>query len=63
MWEIAVHLAVACDVYDGLFLLLSLFPRTALDEILDLIESISEGLPTDFRIDELFNENLRYIVR
>ena len=37
--EIAVHLAVACDVYDGVFVL-SFFPRDVLDEILNLIESV-----------------------
>ena len=36
---------MAGDVYDGVFVL-SLFPRDALDEILDLIESVSEGFPT-----------------
>ena len=40
MWEIAGHLAVACDVYDGVFFVLSFFPRGVLDEI--LIESVSE---------------------
>ena len=49
MWEIAVHLADAGGVYDGVFLcVLSLFPRDVLDEILDLIESVSEGFPTYF---------------
>ena len=38
----AVHLAVACDVYDGVFFVLSFFPRGVLDEILNLIESVSE---------------------
>ena len=37
--EIAVHLAVACD---GVFEL-SFFPQGVLDEILNLIESVSEG--------------------
>ena len=42
MWEIAVHLAIAGSVYDGDF-----SPRNVLDEILDLIESVSAGfLPT-----------------
>ena len=46
-WEIAVHLAVACDVYDGvLSLCLSFFQRGVLDEILNLIESVSEGFPS-----------------
>ena len=35
--EITVHLAVA----GGVFLVLSFFPRDVLDEILDLIESVS----------------------
>ena len=42
VWEIAVHLAVACDVYDGVFFVLSFFPRGVLGEILNLIESVSE---------------------
>ena len=44
LWEIAVQLAVACDVYDDVFVL-SFFPRDVLDEILNLIESVSEGVP------------------
>ena len=47
VWEIAVHLAVACDVYDGLFVLF-FFPRGVLDEILNLIESVSDGFPSYF---------------
>ena len=38
----AVHLAIACAVYDGVFFVLSFFPRGVLDEILNLIESVSE---------------------
>ena len=38
VWELAVHLAVTCDVYDGIFFVLSFFPRDVLDEILNLIE-------------------------
>ena len=45
MWEIAVHLAVACDVYDGVFLCCSFSNKDVLDEIWDLIESVSEGFP------------------
>ena len=47
-WEIAVYLAVAGDVFDGVFffVVLSFFPRDILDEILVLIESVSEGFPT-----------------
>ena len=41
--KIAVHLAVACDVYDGVFLCCLFFPLGVLDEILNLIESVSEG--------------------
>ena len=47
MWEIAVHLAVACDVYDVSFCAV-FFPRGVLDEILNLIESVSEGFPSYF---------------
>ena len=35
VWEIAVYLAVACDVYGSVFL-----PRDVLDVILNLIESV-----------------------
>ena len=38
--------AVAGDVYDGVFFVLSFFPRDVLDEILDLTETGSEGFPT-----------------
>ena len=54
MWDIAVHLVVAGGVCEGVFLsfralignkfiviVLSFFPRDVLDEILDLIESVS----------------------
>ena len=43
-WEIAVHLAVAGDIFDGVF-----FPRDVLHEIWDFIESVSECFPTYFR--------------
>ena len=33
--------------------MLSFFPRDVLDDILDLIESVSEGFPTYSSIDEL----------
>ena len=46
MLEIAVRLAVACGVYDGVFFVLSFFPRDVLNEILNLIESVSEGFST-----------------
>ena len=46
MWEIVVHQAVAGDVYDGVSLCCFFFPQDVLDEILDLIESVSEGFPT-----------------
>ena len=55
MWEIAVHLAVACDVYDGVFFVLFFFPRGVLDEILNLIESVSEGFPSYFFINGLYS--------
>ena len=45
MLEIAVHLAVACGVSDGVFCA-ALIPRDVLDEILDLTRSVSEGFPT-----------------
>ena len=46
--EIAVHLAVAGDVFDGVILCCCFFPRDVLDEISDLIESVSEIFPTYF---------------
>ena len=47
MWEIAVHLAVACDVYDGVFLCCPFsLEGGVLDEMLNLIESVSEGFPS-----------------
>ena len=36
MWEIAVHLAVACDVYDGVFFCAVLFPTRCLGWDLEL---------------------------
>ena len=44
--EFAVHLA--CDVYDGVFLCCSFSPRGVLDEILNLIESVSEVFSSYF---------------
>ena len=46
MRETAVHLAVAGGVFDGIFLCCSFFPLDVLDEIWDVIESVSEGLLT-----------------
>ena len=46
VWEIAVHLAVAGDVHDGVVLCCPFFSRDVLDEFWDLIESVSEGFPT-----------------
>ena len=47
MWETAVHLAVACGVFYGVFCTV-LFPLDVLDGIWDLIESVSEGFLTYF---------------
>ena len=44
-WEIAVHLAVADDVFGDVFFAVP-FPMRFLDEILDLTESVSEGFLT-----------------
>ena len=47
MWEIAVHLAAACGVCGGVFLCCFFIPRDVLDEILNLVKSVSECfLPT-----------------
>ena len=43
--EIAVHLAVAGDVFVGVFCAV-LFPRDVLGETWDLIDSVSGGFPT-----------------
>ena len=43
---VAVHLAVACDVFLYVSLCCPFFPRDVLDRIWDLIGSVSEGFPT-----------------
>ena len=48
VWEIAVHLAVACEVFIDVSLCCPFFPRDVLDENLDLIGPVSEGFPTFF---------------
>ena len=48
VWEIAVHLAVTCDVFDGVFLCCPFFPQDVLNEIWDLIGSVSESCPFYF---------------
>ena len=45
VWETAVHLAVACGVFYGVFCAVH-FPLDVLDGIRDLIESVSEGFLT-----------------
>ena len=57
VWEIAVHLAVACDVYDGVFLCCPFSPRDVLDEILNLneSESVSEVFSTYSHYEEHSN--------
>ena len=39
----AVHLAVAGDVFEGSYFVLSCFPRDVLDEIWDWVKSIAGG--------------------
>ena len=39
--------------------MLSFFPRDVLDEIWDLIESVSEGFPPTFPMSFLHNKHLR----
>ena len=46
MLDITVHLAVAGKVFDSVFLCCPFSPRDVLDEIWDLIKSVSEGVPT-----------------
>ena len=56
IWEKAIHLAVADDVFDGVFLCRPFFPRDVLDEIWDLIESVSGGFPTYSYNTCIFND-------
>ena len=44
VWKIAIHLAVAGDVFDGVFLCCP-FSHDVLDDIWELIESVFEVLP------------------
>ena len=46
MVKITVHLDVTCDIYDGVFLCCPFLSRDVLDEILNVIESVSESFPT-----------------
>ena len=62
VWDIAVHLAVACDVYNGVFLCCPFFPRAVLDEILNLIESVSESFPAYSLYHEMGRERERECV-
>ena len=61
-----MHLAVAGDVFDGVILCF-FSPRDVFDEILDLIESVSEDFPI-FSCAEIFTcfycflSNLCFIV-
>ena len=43
---IAVHLAAAGGVYDGVFLCCPFSPRDVLDDFYDLIGPVSEGFPS-----------------
>ena len=61
VWETAVHRAVAGDVFDGVFFVLSFFPLHVLNEIWDLIESVSEGFLTYFTDDTELN-GLRILI-
>ena len=58
VWETAVHLAVAGGVFDGVFCAV-LFPLDVLDEIWDLIESVSEGFLTYSYFIEGFVERIK----
>ena len=42
----AVHMAVAGDVFGGVLFCAVLFPRAVLDEIWDIIESVPQSFPT-----------------
>ena len=56
--QIAFHLAAAGGVYDGVFFVLSFIQWDVLDEILDLIQSVSEGFPSYF-CKEKIKQNYR----
>ena len=46
VWEIAIHLAVACDVYNGVLLCCLFSHEVFFNETLNLIESVSEDFPS-----------------
>ena len=46
MWEVAIHLAVACGVCGGVFLCCLFSHGVVLDGVLGLIGSVSEGFPS-----------------
>ena len=46
VWEIAVHLAVAGDIFDGVFLCYLFSHEMSLMRFWELIESVSVGFPT-----------------
>ena len=48
--KFAVHLAVAGDVFDGVFLCCPFSPRDVLDKIWGLIESVFEVFLPTFKI-------------
>ena len=54
---------VACDVYDGVFFVLYFFPRGVLDEILNLIESVSEVFSSYSTKGKLIRESLFKCIR
>ena len=57
-------MAVACDVYDGVFLCCPFSHEGVLDEILNLIQSVSEGFPSysyhPFLDSFVINKQTRY---
>ena len=57
----AVHLAVADDVFDGVFFVLAYFPRDVLDEIWDCIVAVAENVTTySYMNKSLINKNNAY---
>ena len=48
VWKTAIHLAVAGGVFDGVFLCSPFSPLDVLDEIWDVIESVSDRFLTYF---------------
>ena len=60
--SIAVHLAVAGDVSDGVLFLLSFFPRDVLNEIWNSIDAVSEDFSYLFLIAKTCQLELNHCI-